>query len=82
MVGGDLLILLLCVDDLFIIGGEHLIKSCKKELASKFEMIYLGLMHYYLGMEIWQKDGHVFLGQRKYVADVLKRFHMTDCKPM
>ena len=74
MVGGVPLILLLYVDDLFIIGGEHLIDACKKDLALEFEMTDLGLMHYYLGMEVWQEDGHVFLGQEKYAADVLKRF--------
>ena len=62
MVGGDPLILLLYVDDLFITGGEHLIEACKKDLNSKFEMTDLGLMHYYFGMEVWQQDGHVFLG--------------------
>ena len=82
VVGGVPLILLLYVDDLFITGGEHLIDACKKDLASEFEMTYLGLMHYYLGMEVWQEDGHVFLGQGKYVADVLKRFQMIDCRPM
>ena len=76
MVGGVSLIILLYVDGLFIIGGEHLIEACKKDLASEFEMTDLGLMHYYLGMEIWQVDGHVFLGQGKYVADILKRFQM------
>ena len=45
-------------------------------------MTDLGLMHYYLGMEVWQEDGRVFLGQGKYVADVLRRFWMEDCKPM
>ena len=53
MVGGVSLILLLYVDDLFITGGEHLIDACKTDVASEFEMIDLGLMHYYLGMEIW-----------------------------
>ena len=77
-----MLILLLYVDDLFITGGEHLIKACKKDLASEFEMKDLGLMHYYLCMEVWQEDGNVFLGQGKYVADVLRRFRMEDCRPM
>jgi hypothetical protein len=45
-------ILLLYVDDLFIIGGDSLIIQCKKELASEFDMKYLGLMHYYLGLEV------------------------------
>ena len=74
VVGGVPLILLLYVDYLFIIGGEHMIDACKKDLASEFEMTDLGMMHYYLGMDIWQENGHVFLRQGKYVADVLKRF--------
>ena len=65
VVGGVLLILLLYVDDLFITGREHLIDACKKDLALEFEMTDLGLVHYYLGMEIWQEDGHVFLGKEK-----------------
>ena len=53
MVGGVPLILLLYIDDLFITGGEHLIDAWKKDLVSEFEMTDLGLMHYYLGMEVW-----------------------------
>jgi hypothetical protein len=41
-------ILLLYLDDLFLIGEE-----CKKRLASEFEMKDLGLMHYFLGLEVW-----------------------------
>jgi hypothetical protein len=47
------MILLLYVDNLFIIGEESLIIKCKKELASEFDMKDLGLMHYYLGLEVW-----------------------------
>ena len=54
-------ILLLYVDDLFIIGKESLIIQCKKDLAFEFDMKDLGLMHYYLGLEVWQKRGEVFL---------------------
>ena len=82
VVGGDLLILLLYVDDLFITREEHLVAACKRDLASEFEMIDLGLMHYYLGMEVWREDGHVFLGQGKYAVDVLKRFQMECCRPI
>eukprot|EP00253_Pinus_taeda_P035819 PITA_35819 len=28
------------------------------------------------------EEGHFFLGQRKYIVDILSRFHMEDCKPM
>jgi hypothetical protein len=60
--GDDTLILILYVDDLFITGGEHLIADCKRGLASEFEMKDIGLMHYFLGMEVWQEDGDIFLG--------------------
>jgi hypothetical protein len=64
-------ILLLYVDDLFIKGEESLIIQCKKELASEFDMKDLGLMHYYLGLEVWKKHGEVFLGQGKYAINIL-----------
>jgi hypothetical protein len=42
----------------------------------------LGLMHYYLGLEVWQKRGEVFLGQGKYAIKILQKFGMMDCKSM
>jgi hypothetical protein len=48
------IILLLCVDDFFLIGEEKLITDYKKKLAAEFEMKYLGLMHHFLGLEVWQ----------------------------
>jgi hypothetical protein len=42
----------------------------------------LGLMHYFLGLEVWQKLGEIFRTQRKYVVDMLRRFGMMDCKSM
>ena len=82
VVKGDTLILVLYVDDLFITKDEKLIASCKKDLALEFEMKCIKLMHYSLGMEVWQEDGHIFLGQGKYVVDILKRFQMEDCRPI
>jgi hypothetical protein len=42
----------------------------------------IGLMHYFLGMEVWQEESHIFLGQGKYAVDILSRFQMEDCRPM
>ena len=51
----ELVILLLYVDDLFLNGnGKHIIES-KKKLAKEFKMKDLGLMHYFLGMEVWKR---------------------------
>ena len=45
-------ILLLYVDELFLTGKEKQIMESKKKLAEEFEMKDLGLMHYFLGLEI------------------------------
>jgi hypothetical protein len=49
-----------------------LIAWCKRELTLEFEMKDLGLMHYFLGLEAWQRQGEMFLAQGKYTVDVLK----------
>ena len=74
MIGDDPLVLLLYVDDLFITGRERPITACKKHLAAEYEMTDMGLMHYFLGLEVWQEPRHIFLGQGKYVVDFLRRF--------
>jgi hypothetical protein len=50
---GEPIILLLYVDELFLTGAEKIIIDCKRKLAAKFEMKYLGMMHYFLGLEVW-----------------------------
>ena len=53
VVDGNPLILVLYVDDLFLVGDEKLIEWCKRKLASEFEVKDLGLMHYFLRLEVW-----------------------------
>ena len=52
----------------------------KKKLASDFGMKDLGLMHYFLGLEVWQRKKDIFLVQGKYTIDSLKRFRTLDYK--
>jgi hypothetical protein len=76
------LILVLYVDDLFLTSDEKLIVGWKRELTSKFAMKDLGLIHYFLGLEVWQRPSEILLGQGKYTVEILKRFGMMDCKSM
>ena len=69
MVEGKKMTIVLCVDDLILIGDDQLIMSCKEDLTREFEMKDMGLMHYFLGMEVWQKDRELFVSPSK-------------CKPM
>eukprot|EP00253_Pinus_taeda_P022635 PITA_22635 len=55
VVENEPLILVLYVDDLFLIGSSRLLKDCKKHLATYFDMKDLGQMHYFLGLEVWQQ---------------------------
>ena len=50
---GNLVMILLYVDDLFVIGMDGLIIDMKRNLAAKIKMKDLGMMHYFLGMEVW-----------------------------
>ena len=80
--GDGLMILLLYVDYLFLIGKDKPINKCKKKLVAEFEMKNLGMMHCFLGPEVWQYPDEIFLNQGKYVVEILKRFGMIDCKAM
>jgi hypothetical protein len=79
IVGNKCLILVLYVDDLFLTGSERLIVECKRALTSVFEMKDLGMLHYFLGLEVWQRTDEIFLSQGKYTVEI---FEMMDCKSM
>ena len=51
---GNPMILLLYVDDLFVTSMDGLISDTKRKLVVEFEMKDLGMIHYFLGMEVWQ----------------------------
>ena len=52
VVDGDQVIFLLYVDDLFLIGDEELILDSKRKLDAEFELKDLGMIHYFLGLEV------------------------------
>ena len=74
------LILVLYVDDLFLTGDENLIEKGKRELTREFEMKDLGLMYYFLGLEVWQRPDEIFLRHGKHTIEILHRYGMMDCK--
>ena len=76
------MILLLYVDDLLLTREDKLIIECKRKLAAEFEMKDVGMMHYFLGLEVWQSPDEIFLNQGKYTVEILKRFGMLDFKAM
>jgi hypothetical protein len=74
------ILICLYVDDLLITGSNtDSIEKFKGRLKVEFEMSDLGKLNYFLGLEFHYASDGVVLHQRKYIADVLKRFHMENC---
>jgi hypothetical protein len=42
----------------------------------------LGLMHYFLGLEVCKSPERIFLNQGKYAVEILKRFNIVEFKSM
>ncbi|KAA0060156.1 Retrovirus-related Pol polyprotein from transposon TNT 1-94 [Cucumis melo var. makuwa] len=79
--GTSILIVSLYVDDLLVTGkNADYIQNFKWEIMKMFEMTDLGLMSYFLGIEIKQGQGEVFICQKKYAKEILKKFKMDKCK--
>ncbi|WJX39555.1 DNA helicase [Trifolium repens] len=78
----EMIILCLYVDDLLITGSNKaVLEKFKTDIMKEFEMTDLGELSYFLGMEFAKTSRGCFLHQKKYVADILKRFHMSNCNP-
>jgi hypothetical protein len=42
----------------------------------------MGMMHYFLGLEVWQSTDEIFPSQGKYTVEILKKFSMENYKSM
>lgn len=77
----SVIIISLYVDDLLVTGNDQkFIQKMKQNLMQMFEMTDLGEMTFFLGMEVNQIPGKIFICQKKYVREILKRFRMEECK--
>lgn len=71
------------VDDILITkNNETYISSMNKELKKRFEMIALGHLNYFFGIEVIQNPKYVFISQKKYVGKLLNIFGITDCSSL
>nr|GFA09333.1 ribonuclease H-like domain, reverse transcriptase, RNA-dependent DNA polymerase [Tanacetum cinerariifolium] len=68
------------VDDLIITGTpKREIDKFKAQMEEKFEMSDLGLLAYYLGIEVTQTNGDISIKQSAYASKILKEAGMIDC---
>ena len=73
--------LLLYVDDIIITGNDSFtITTIISQLSTTFELKDLGPLRYFLGLQIDYTQSGLFVHQRKYLTDLLTKFHMLDSK--
>ncbi|XP_047320527.1 uncharacterized mitochondrial protein AtMg00810-like [Impatiens glandulifera] len=70
-------------DDLIYFGtNKAMVAEFKNQMMKEFEMTDLGLMKYFLGIQVKKSPGRIFLSQEKYIEDLQKKFNMSQCKPL
>jgi hypothetical protein len=70
------------VDDLVITGSSQKeIQKIKLEMMKMYKMTDLGLLHYYLGIEVKQGQSGLVLSQANYAKRVLEKVGMKGCNP-
>jgi hypothetical protein len=51
-------------------------------MIQKFKMSMMGELKYFLGFQVKQLQEGTFIGQTKYIQDILTKFGMKDAKPI
>eukprot|EP00253_Pinus_taeda_P023612 PITA_23612 len=69
-------------DIIFGSNEEAMSQSFALVMQKEFEMSLLGELTYFLGLQIQQKEGGIFLYQTKYLKQILKKYGMEDAKPV
>ncbi|PKI48780.1 hypothetical protein CRG98_030822 [Punica granatum] len=76
----SIVILSLYVDDLLVTGDNKIqVEKLMGDLHKVFEMTDLGEMSYFLGMEVQQRKNEVFICQKKYLKEIMKKFKIEEC---
>jgi hypothetical protein len=80
--GSDTVYLLLYVDDIILTASStELLRRTISALQWEFTMKDLGPLHHFPGITVECRPDGLFLHQRIYTLDILKRAIMADYKP-
>ncbi|XP_019091415.1 PREDICTED: uncharacterized protein LOC109128812 [Camelina sativa] len=70
----------LYVDDLIYTGNSTvMLEEFKVSMMSEFSMTDLGKMKYFLGVEVVQDEKGIFISQKKYAEETLRKYGMEEC---
>nr|GEU99051.1 putative ribonuclease H-like domain-containing protein [Tanacetum cinerariifolium] len=69
------------VDDIiFGSTNKDLCKAFEKLMKDKFQMSSMGKLTFFLGLQVKQKQDGIFISHDNYVAEILRKFGLTDRK--
>lgn len=63
-------------------SNETEIVEFKARMMEEFEISDLGVLSYLLGIQFVETRNGIFMNQKKYTTDSLKRFNMLECNAM
>ncbi|GJU32920.1 retrovirus-related pol polyprotein from transposon TNT 1-94 [Tanacetum coccineum] len=81
--GKHILLVQIYVDDIIFALTDH--NACNifsKEMSSKFQMSMMGQMSFFLGLQVSQSPGGIFINQAKYALETLKKYGMDLSDPV
>ena len=77
-----IILLVVYFDDIIITGDDMTgVSSLKSILYGQFHTKDLGMLKYFLGVEVMRSKRGIFLSQRKYVLDLLSETEKLTTKP-
>ncbi|GJY10268.1 retrovirus-related pol polyprotein from transposon TNT 1-94 [Tanacetum coccineum] len=81
--GKHILLVQIYVDDIIFASTDP--KACdifSNEMSSKFQMSIMGQMSFFLGLQVSQNPGGIFINQSKFALELLMKFGMDSCDPV
>ncbi|GJU75327.1 retrovirus-related pol polyprotein from transposon TNT 1-94 [Tanacetum coccineum] len=67
---------------IFASNDPNACETFSKEMSLKFHMSMMGQMLFFLGLQVSQSPGGIFIHQSKYALETLKKYGMDSCDPV
>ncbi|GJR53402.1 retrovirus-related pol polyprotein from transposon TNT 1-94 [Tanacetum coccineum] len=81
--GKHILLVQIYVDDIIVASTNA--KACEifsNEMSLKFQLSMIGQMSFFLGLQVLQSPGGIFINQSKFALKILKKFGIDSCDPV
>nr|GEW64127.1 reverse transcriptase domain-containing protein [Tanacetum cinerariifolium] len=78
-----ILLVQIYVDDIIFASTDP--KACdifSNEMSFEFQMSMMGQISFFLGLQVSQNPGGIFINQSKFSLEILKKFGMDSCDPV